>query len=150
MRRQEWWSIWRRPSGLLLLELGFLIELSKGEFSVPEDKIKALKLRLREIQSIRLVHAKYFASVIDSMSLGLGPLSCLMARSMYAALNTWCQKLELSNEAREEVQFWFNSLENFNRQDIWPKPSAVRVVYSDTSATGYGGYTVEHGNLIAI
>ena len=28
-------------------------------------------------------------------------------------------------------------------------PSAVRVVYSDTSSTGYGGYIVEHGNLVA-
>ena len=30
-----------------------------------------------------------------------------------------------------------------------PKPSAVRVAYSDASATGYGGYMVEHGNLVA-
>ena len=35
------------------------------------------------------------------------------------------------------------------RQNIWPKPSAVRVVYSDASATGYSRYIVEHGNLIA-
>ena len=44
--------------------LGFLIDLYIGEFSVPEDKIKALKLKLREVQSVRLVHAKYLASVI--------------------------------------------------------------------------------------
>ena len=37
----------------------------------------------------------------------------------------------------------------FNGQHIWPKPSAVRVVYSDASSTEFGGYTVEHGNLIA-
>ena len=49
----------------------------------------------------------------------------------------------------EEVRFWLNSLESFNGQGIWPKPSAVRVVYSDASAMGYGGYTVEHGNLVA-
>lgn len=27
--------------------------------------------------------------------------------------------------------------------------TAVRVVYSDTSTIGYGGYIVEHGNLVA-
>jgi len=31
----------------------------------------------------------------------------------------------------------------------WPTPSAVRVVYSDASCTGYGGYMVEHGNNVA-
>ena len=34
-------------------------------------------------------------------------------------------------------------------QHIWPRPSAVRVVYSDASSIGYGGYVVEHGNLVA-
>ena len=29
------------------------------------------------------------------------------------------------------------------------QPSAVKVVYSDASDTGYGGYIVEHGNLVA-
>jgi len=77
------------------------------------------------------------------MSLGLGPVSCLMTWSMYA---TWCQKLELSAEAVEEMGFWLDSLE---RQDIWPKPSAVQVVYSNVSATGYGGYMVKHRNLVA-
>ena len=28
-------------------------------------------------------------------------------------------------------------------------PSAVRVVYSDASDTGYGGYVVEHGPCVA-
>ena len=38
---------------------------------------------------------------------------------------------------------------NFNGQHIWPRPSAVRLVYSDASSTRYGGYLVEHGNKIA-
>jgi len=36
--------------------------------------------------------------------------------------------------------------EQFNGQDLQPKPSAVRV---DASNTGYGGYMVEHGGQIA-
>ena len=42
-----------------------------------------------------------------------------------------------------EIEFRLGRLEEFNGQDIWPKPSAVRVVYSDASCT------VEHGNVIA-
>ena len=135
--------------------LGFLIDLSKGEFAIPENKIQALKCRLLEIQNTKHVQAKYLASVIgkiNSMSLGLDPVSRLMTRSMYVTLNSrlaWYQKVEISAEASEEVGFWLNRLEIFNGQDIWPKPSAVRMVYSDASTTGYGGYTVEHGNLVA-
>ena len=48
-------------------------------------------------------------------------------------------------EARTELQFWVESLQDFNAQPIWRSPGALRVVYSDASSTGYGGYTVEHG-----
>ena len=32
---------------------------------------------------------------------------------------------------------------------MWPKPSAVRIVYSDARDMGFGGYTVDHGGCIA-
>ena len=35
----------------------------------------------------------------------------------------------------------------YNAQPIWLSPSAVRLVYSNVSDTGYWGYTVEHGGL---
>ena len=37
----------------------------------------------------------------------------------------------------------------FQGQNIWHTPSAIRVVYSDASDTGYGVYMVEHGCHIA-
>ena len=58
-------------------------------------------------------------------------------------------KLVLTPEALQELRFWLSEISKFNGQQIWPKPSAVRVVYSDASATGYGGYTVEHGTMVA-
>ena len=33
-------------------------------------------------------------------------------------------------------------------QNIWRSPSAVRVVYSDASGSGFGGYTVDDGPQI--
>ena len=86
------------------------------------------------------------------MSLALGPVTRLMTRSLYSVLNyrtSWCQKLALSLEALDEVQFWLDNISQFNGRNIWPTPSAVRVVYSDASSTGYGGYVVEHGNKVA-
>ena len=94
------------------------------------------------------MHLASVIGKISSMSLGLGPVYCLMTWSLYATLNGrqfWFQKLELIVEALE-VGFWLSNLEKFNGYNIWPKPSAFRVVYSDASDMGYGGYT---GTLVA-
>ena len=90
-----------------------------------------------------------------SVSLGLGPVTCLMTRSLYANLNcrtAWCQKLNLNIEALQELEFWDQRLLSFNFSDqsiLWPRPSAVSSAYSNAIATGYGSYIVEHGNLVA-
>ena len=56
----------------------------------------------------------------------------------------------MTNEVRGELRFWAKSLVSYNGQPIrYNKPSAVKVVYSEASNVGYGGYTVEHGPLIA-
>jgi len=55
----------------------------------------------------------------------------------------------LSDEAKKELSFWLSRIQQFNGQNLWPKPSAVRVIYSDASCTGYGGYEVEHGGQLA-
>ena len=135
--------------------LGFIIDLSKGEFSVPDEKISRLKSKLLEIKSTESAGARKIASItgsIISMSLALGSVSRLMTRSLYAVLsnrNSWWQELPLTTQAQVEVCFWLERISEFNGQNIWPKLSALRVVYSDASSTGFGGYTVEHGNLVA-
>jgi len=135
--------------------LGFQIDLAKGTFSVPLEKIQALRTLLDHIIEAPKVPARQLASIIGkiiSMSLGLGPVTRLMTRGLYANLNNrmgWCQRLCLTREALQELEFWALQLTNFNGQSIWPKPSAVRFAYSDASSSGYGGYIVEHGNLVA-
>ena len=146
-------SVWDPKSDIEWL--GFIIDLAKGEFLVPDRKLVKLRSQLQEALELQLMPARKLASLIGkiiSMSLALGPVTRLMTRSLYATLNSrvaWCQKLLLTPEAVEELKFWFNEVTKFNGQHIWPKPSAVRIVYSDASSTGFGGYIVEHGNLIA-
>ena len=82
------------------------------------------------------------------MSLALGPLTRMMTRGLYAVLNatsSWCHQVLLTSDALGELTFWLGNIYGFNGQNIWPKPSAVRVVYSDAR---YGGYYVEHGGHI--
>ena len=54
----------------------------------------------------------------------------------------------LTADAMEELSFWLEHIDKFNGQNIWPRASAVRVVYSDASSTGFGGYCVEHGDQV--
>ena len=56
--------------------------------------------------------------------------------------------LEITPDARQELEFWKACLADHNCQPIWHSQSAVRVVYSDASDTGYGGYVVEHGPCV--
>ena len=146
-------SIWAPSQAIEWL--GFHIELNRSVFAVPSEKIESLKSAIKLIKEVPQVPARLLASVIGkiiTMSLGLGPVTRLMTRSLYAHLNcrtAWCQKLNLNTEALQELEFWDQQLLSFNGQFIWPRPSAVRFAYSDASRTGYGGYIVEHGKLVA-
>ena len=135
--------------------LGFILDMSNGYISVPQEKIVALESKLSAVAAQKYVHARELASVtgkLIAMSLGIGPVSRLMTRAMYALIesrSSWCDKLVLNEEVKREIEFWVSGLKMFNSQPIWHRPSAVRIVYSDASDTGYGGYVVEHGPYIA-
>jgi len=118
-------------------------------------KITSLKAHLAEAVGSSHLTACSLASLIGkiiSMSLALGPDSRLMTRSMYALLNNrsyWNQPLSLTPGATVELHFWLEQIGQINGQEIWHSPSAVQVVYSDASDTGYGGFIVQHGCHIA-
>ena len=80
------------------------------------------------------------------MSMEIGPVARLMARGLYALLNTrvsWSQALPLSEEARAEFLIWNTKIQRFNGKNIWMGNSTLRVVYSytDASDNGYAGYS---------
>ena len=101
------------------------------------------------------IRAKCLASILGkvvSMSLAFGAVSRFMTCSLYALLESrqsWFEPLQLSAEAKAELMFWSIGLQGYNSQPIWCSPGAVRVMYSDASETGYGGYVVEHGPCVS-
>ena len=135
--------------------LGFELDLEQGKITVPQAKINALEALLKDAIGKCSLPAKALASItgkIISMSPGLGPVTRLMTRGLYTLLNTrmsWLQYLPLSDHVRGELGFWYNKIEKFNGHNIWMGPSAVRVVFTDASDSGYAGYTVQHGCHIA-
>lgn len=122
---------------------------------MPQQKLDKLKVQLHQVKNSESVPARCLASLIGkimSKALALGPITRLMTHSLYAVLNNkvaWCQRLVLTSEAEKELSFWLHEIKNFNGQHIWSRPSAVRVVYSDASTIEYGGYNVEHGDMVA-
>ena len=106
--------------------LGFIIDLEKGQFLVPPGKIASLHKNLLHVNDLSCVPACMLASVIGkimAMSLALGPVTRMMTRSMYGVLNakqSWCQRLLMSPEAKQELNFWLDQLSNYNASDIWP------------------------------
>ena len=142
-------SIWTPTKRLKWL--GFMLDMEKGHIEVPAERLAATRKKLDETCALNRIQARQLASIVGSiisMGLAVGPLTRFMTRSMYALLNSrqsWSTMLTISSEAQQEMLFWWDCLAVHCGQPIWHSPSAVQVVYSDASETGYGGYVVEHG-----
>ena len=138
-----------------IIWLGFELDLEQGWLRIPESKLQMLQNQLSKKDGLQPIPAKALASIIGkivALSPAMGPVTRLMTCSLYSVLSSrrlWCQLLVLSPEARDELLFWQRQINLFNGQNIWPSPSAVRVVYSDASNTGYSGYCVEYGGHVA-
>ena len=135
--------------------LGFDIDLNAASILVPITKVTALQNQLQRAVGQKYLGVREMASIVGkiiSMCLALGPITRFMTRSLYSVINawqSWCQMVSVSPEAHLELNFWLSNLQRYNGQNIWHSPSVVRIVYSDASNVGYGGFTVEHGPQIA-
>jgi hypothetical protein len=134
--------------------LGYDIDLKKGLVSIPQIKIDNLKIELEASINCMYMPAKAIASItgrIMSMGLAIGDIARLRSRNLYAVLQaktTWSDNVYLTTDARQELVFWLDNVDSYNGRSLWRAPSAVRVIYSDASDTGYGSYVVEHGGHV--
>jgi hypothetical protein len=135
--------------------LGFIIDLGEGNFRVPEEKLESLKESIKWAYSQPKVPVRCLASIVGkiiSMTLAIGNVALLRSRALYSVINSrysWNDHIALPQNAREELKFWFKNVESFNGKPIWFSPGATRIVYSDASDSGYGGYMVELGPSVA-
>ena len=135
--------------------LGFELDTRQGLITVPPEKVAKLNQLLSQAEKLDVWPAKLLASITGrfiSTSLALGPVARLRTRSMYCLLNTrqaWSDNLVINDDVKGELLFWKHCIDSFNGQKLWLSPSAVRVVYSDASGTGFASYTVKHGCHLA-
>ena len=113
------------------------------------------KLSIDSCLQDNFISARGLASItgqIISMSCAVGNITRLLTRNCYAAIEQrtpWDQRLFVSPEIRNELFFWQNNIDSINGKPMSPKSSAVGVVYSDASDTGFGGYFVQCGQDLA-
>ena len=92
--------------------LGFILDLTNGEFSIPPGKIDHLfnliSLLVDDVSPTARDVSRITGTLI-SMELTLGPVVRLRTRALYAVLNSVHSlscKVALTREAVEELNFW--------------------------------------------
>ena len=136
--------------------LGFNIDTINLMLSVPVDKLEKLLTVAREATTKKSTTARKISKIagqIISMGPGLGPLSRLLTRKMYARVDaapSWDKSILLGDEAREEIDFWIKNIDRVNGYQLKREHAHTKVVYSDASEHGFGGYIAQRlGNVIA-
>ena len=126
--------------------MSFIIDILKGKFHVPDDKLESLKSAIKSAHPSARAPVKCLAKIAEkiiSMHLAIGPVSHLRTRALYSAINSrrlWSDNVLIPADAREELLFWYHNIESLNGKPIWFSPGATRVAYSDASDSGYSGY----------
>ncbi|XP_057308177.1 uncharacterized protein LOC130646058 [Hydractinia symbiolongicarpus] len=136
--------------------LGFNIDTRTSKFYVPSEKLSKLFSLVKLALNSDRVSAKFISKIagrIISMTLAIGPLTRLFTRHMYRFIEsriTW-QKLETLDEfLKSDLLFWYRNLFNTNGYQIKKNTLTTKVIYSDASDSGYGGYVMQRlGDIIA-
>lgn len=134
--------------------LGFIIDFEEQKFMVKPERRQAMLELARVIWakrfarlSVRMVAA--LAGRLVSMSLALGGVARMRTRALYAVIGhrdgraAWNETVILSEEARDEVQFWLEHFDSFNGMPIKENRRTMQVDlegHSDAGEDGFGGY----------
>ena len=135
--------------------LGFVINTISMTFQIPEKKVCKLKRLLNS--AIQNKSSSYrelarIAGSIISVALAVGPISRLLTRQMYLAIESrsaWDHLFLFPPALLEELKFWFCNIESFNGYSIRPPPDSSTVVFSDASDAAFGGFSASLDGTVA-
>ena len=128
--------------------LGFSVDTNQMTYTVPDKKLEVfLNLASRILKSGK-ASAKDISRVtgrLISMQPALGKIVFLTTRCMYAFLakqSTWYKESCLDKDSVKELDFWFKNIRNKNGYRIKSDPQITRVIFTDASEFGFGGFLV--------
>ena len=133
----------------------FVFSDIKMEFSIPNRTISHLETLIENILSSTFVTPKQISRIaghIISMSLAIGPITNLFTRQMYTFIESriyWNTLYPLNECSLSEIYFWNENFNNSNGFKIKMHAPITKIVFSDATAYGYGGFIVEQlGEII--
>lgn len=112
--------------------LGFNIDTTKMEFSVPKEKIIKLLHLLSIAVNSKSVSAKLISIIagsLISMSIAIDSLTRLFTRQMYAFIESrinWYSSMDISEPLKKELLFWLVNLEKSNGFRIRANPTTTK------------------------
>ena len=129
--------------------LGFVINTISMTFRIPEKKVCKLKRLLNSFIQNKSSSYRELARItgsIISVALAVGPISRLLSRQMYLAIESrsaWDHIFLFPPALLEELKFLFCNIECFNGDSIrLPSPppplDSFTVVFSDASDPSFG------------
>ena len=136
--------------------LGFVIDTEKMMFFAPTEKIRTLLERIQHALKFEYAKARSIAKIaghITSMAIAIGPLARLFTKQMHVFIESrfsWDGPKLIPLAMKTELLFWQSNLKQSNVLQIKHSPQVNKIVYSDASGKGYGGYIVQKfGKTIA-
>ena len=127
--------------------LGFVIDSISMSFRIPEKKVSKLKGLLDFAIQVGYSSFRELARIagsIISVALAVGPISRLLTRQMYFAIETrsaWDDTIHFSPSLLIELKFWFCNIDCFNGYSLRPPLATHTVVFSDASDVAFGGFS---------
>ena len=138
------------------LWLGFTVDSVTLKMYVPQNKVEQLITLSRALLNGQIeVSARklaQFCGYIISMELAIGPLAQLMSRSSARlcadSAPFWDRVVNLDARVKAELHFWVENIDSLNGYAICNLAGYTVTCYSDASDSGYGGYSVEHPEVV--
>ena len=128
--------------------LGMNLDTVAMKFVVPPEKVAKLKSELQHLIKNPLCTAKRLSQLtgkLSSMSIAIAPLVRLFTRHLYRQIESrraWFEQEEISHDSMSELVFWSNNIDYFNGLSFKPMPTTSKIVFTDASGQGWGGFTL--------
>ena len=132
--------------------LGLIIDTKISKIFVPEEKIEKLVKSIKDVLAQTFCSAKQLAQIcgqLSSMHLALGPIVRLFTRNLYCDIESrimWYHPMQISKNSLIELEFWLRNLDSRNGFTFKPRQTTSKIVFTDASETGYGGFIAERLN----
>lgn len=130
-----------------------IVRISDTRIQKIKSTIESINLCLKQHRRVRVRLVASLVGQIISMGIVIGLNVCqIMTRYLSADILTafsWNSCTTLSPESLEQIQFWENHLNLVNAKNIFESHKCSKIVYSDASKTGFGGFEVGTVNGIS-